>query len=84
MMFIVCTVGTVIELKEAEKNVLKFQQSRDFKCDKHGYVNMPIGKVSKASPHTHPPWFYIPHTRLNCVGGHLVTTTCHVHAVENN
>lgn len=40
------TVGTVIELKEAAKNVLKFQQSRDFKCDKHGYVNMPVGKVS--------------------------------------
>ncbi|XP_064395678.1 large ribosomal subunit protein uL1-like [Halichondria panicea] len=37
--------GTVIELKEAAKNVLKFQQSRDFKCDKHGYVNMPVGKL---------------------------------------
>ncbi len=41
-------VGTVVELKEAAECVLKFQQSREFKCDKVGYINMPVGKVSIA------------------------------------
>ena len=38
--------GTVVDLEEVSKSVLKFQQSREFKCDKHGYINMPVGKVS--------------------------------------
>ena len=38
--------GTVIDPAEISVTILKFQQSREYKSDKRGYVNMPVGKVS--------------------------------------
>ena len=39
--------GTVVELSDVLQTVLENQQSRQYKSDKKGYVNMPVGKVKK-------------------------------------
>ena len=42
-----CLLGTVAEPSDILQVVLENQQSRQYKSDKKGYVNMPVGKVRK-------------------------------------
>ena len=37
--------GTVVDPPGIHETVLEYQQSRQYQCDKRGYINMPIGPV---------------------------------------